>query len=54
MFASYWNEKSSDSFIKIFLYLCGCGWVYGTYFVGFWGFMAGYEAVAMGEVLTLG
>ena len=36
--------------IVIKYYLCGCEWLYGTYFGRFWGFLGGYEAVAMGQV----
>ncbi len=35
-------------------YLCGCEWLYGTYFGPFWGFMVDYEAVAMVPFLPLG
>jgi hypothetical protein len=40
--------------IMFYIYLCGCGWLYGTYFGRFWGFMADYKAVAMGQVVPLG
>jgi len=32
----------------------GCGWLYGTYFGRFWGFMVDYEAVVMVPFLPLG
>lgn len=35
-------------------FLCGCGWLYGTCIGCFGGFMAGCEAVAMGQGLPLG
>ena len=36
------------------MYLCGCEWLYGTYFGWFPGFMVDYKAVAMRQVLPLG
>ena len=36
------------------VYLCGCEWLYGTYFGRFWGFMVDYKVVAMGQVFPLG
>jgi hypothetical protein len=41
-------------FCKNSYYFCGCEWLYGTYFGRFRGFMAGREAVAMGQVFPLG
>ena len=35
-------------------YFCGYKWLYGPYFGRFWGFMADYKAVAMGQVVPLG
>ena len=40
--------------IVIKYYLCSCEWYYGTYSGCFWGFMADYKAVAMGQVFPLG
>ena len=37
-----------------YMYLCGCEWLYGTYFGRFWGLMVDHEAVAMGQVVPLG
>ena len=36
------------------MYLCGCEWLYGTFFGHFLGFIVDYEGVAMGQVLPLG
>jgi len=33
---------------------CGCGWLYGTCFGRFWGFMVDYEAIAKVPFLPLG
>ena len=35
-------------------YLCGCEWLYGTYFGRFRGFMVDYKAIAMVPFLPLG
>jgi len=29
-------------------------WLYGTYFGRFWGFVADFKAIAMGQVVLLG
>ncbi len=48
--SDYYN---CPSFIEK-MYLCDCERFYGTYFGRFFGFTAGNEAVAMGQVLPLG
>ena len=49
--SDYYN---CPSFIEK-MYLCGCGWLYGTYFGrSFVDFMVNYEAVTMVPFLPLG
>ena len=35
-------------------YLCGCEWLYGTYFGRFRGFVVGYKADAMEQAVPIG